>query len=110
MASLRQLVKCEVDDPKALAKVITGLSDACPLVGEMLTGSPESGTEPAISKYYISLNLESDGLVARCSQKGSDEALYVKIEDALTFWICLENNLMAGKFTRRKIPKQSISY
>lgn len=110
MAGLRDLVKGEGDDPKLLAQAIPGLLECCPLVGEMLCGVAAKGNEPSIPKYFLSFSCESDGLVCRCSQKGSDEALYVKIEDGLTAWMCLENALGNGKFTRRRMPKQSITY
>ncbi len=110
MSSLRDLVKGGLDDPKVLGKAIPELIEVCPLVGEMLTGVAAKGTDEAIPKYYLSFSLESDGLVCRCAQKGCDEAIYVKIEDALTAWMSLENSLGNGKFTRRKVPKQSITY
>lgn len=110
MAGLRDLVKGDGDDPAMLAKAIPGLVQACPLVGEMLCGMAAKGNEGAIPKYFLSFSLESDGLVCRCSQKGVDEALYVKIEDGLTAWICLENALKSGKFTRRRDTKQKPTY
>ena len=109
MAGLRELVNGGVDDPVMLAKAIPELIKACPLVGEMLTGVAAKGNEGAIPRYFLSFSLESDGLVCRCSQKGVDEALYVKIDDPITPWLCLERSLTQVKFTRRKIPKQSIT-
>jgi len=102
MAGLRELVKGDGDDPKLLALTIPELLEACPTVGEMLCGVPAKGTEPAIARYFLSFSLESDGMVCRCSQKDSKEALYVKIDNALTAWMCLENQLLNGKFTRRR--------
>jgi len=110
MASLRELVKGDGDDPKLLALAIPELIEVCPLVGEMLTGVAAKGNEPAIPKYYLSFSLESDGLVCRCSQKDVKEALYVKIEDALTCWMALENALGNGKFTRRKASGHTPSF
>jgi hypothetical protein len=110
MSSLRDLVKGAGDEPAMLAKAIPELISACPLVGEMLCGVAAKGNEPAIPKYFLSFSLESDGMVCRCSQKGSDESLYVKIEDALTAWMALENALGNGKFTRRRDTKQKPSY
>lgn len=110
MAGLRDLVKGSGDDPGTLAKTIPALMDACPLVGEMLCGATAKGSEPAIPKYYFSFSLESDGMVCRCSQKGVDEALYVKVTDPLTAWMELENALGNGKFTRRRDTKQKPSY
>lgn len=110
MAGLRDLVKGDGDDPKLLALTIPGLIEACPTVGEMLTGVPAKGNEPAIPRYFLSFSLESDGMVCRCSQKDSKEALYVKIEDGLTCWMCLENQLLNGKFTKRRSSGQSPTY
>jgi hypothetical protein len=110
MAGLRDLVKGDGDDPGMLAKAIPGLIDLYPLVGEMLCGVAAKGNEGAIPKYYLSFSLESDSLVCRCSQKQVDEALYVKIDDPLTVWACLENSLKSGKFTRRRDTKQKPSY
>jgi len=110
MAGLRDLVKGETDDPVLLAKTIVALSNGCPLVGEMLTGVAPRGNDFAIPKYFLSFSLESDGMVCRCSQKDSKEALYVKIEDPVTPWICLEVALSQGKFTRRKGSDRSPTY
>jgi hypothetical protein len=110
MAGLRDLVKGDGDDPAMLAKAIPGLIETTPLVGEMLCGVAAKGNEGSIPKYFLSFSLESDGLVCRCSQKGVDEALYVKIEDALTPFLCLEAALKTGKFTRRRDTKQKPSY
>jgi hypothetical protein len=110
MAGLRDLVKGETDDPVLLARTIVLLATGCPTVGEMLTGVAARGNDFAISKYFLSFSLESDGMVCRCSQKDSKEALYVKIEDPISPWICLEAALSQGKFTRRKASDRSPTY
>ena len=110
MAGLRDLVKGETDDPILLARTIVALAQACPTVGEMLTGVAARGNDFSISKYFLSFSLESDGMVCRCSQKDSKEALYVKIDDPITPWICLEGALTQGRFTRRKASDRSPTY
>lgn len=110
MAGLRDLVKGESDDPVLLARTIPALAAGCPTVGEMLTGVAARGNDFAIAKYFLSFSLESDGMVCRCSQKGSKEALYVKIDDPVTPWLCLEASLSQGKFTRRRASEHSPSY
>jgi hypothetical protein len=110
MAGLRDLVKGEGDDPAMLEKAIPEILKLYPLVGSMLTGIPKQGIEPPIPKYFLSFSLESDGIVCRCSQKGSDEALYVKIADAITLWQSLESALTGGQYTRRKVDKRTPSY
>jgi len=110
MAGLRDLVKGETDDPVLLARTIPALSAGCPTVGEMLTGVAARGNDFAIPKYFLSFSLESDGMVCRCSQKDSKEALYVKIEDPVTPWLCLEAALSQGKFTRRKASGHTPSF
>lgn len=110
MTGLRDLVKGDGDESAMLAKAIPSVLETTPLVGEMLTGAPPKGNDGAIPKYFLSFSLESDGLVCRCSQKGVDEALYVKISDPLTPFICLESALKSGKFTRRRDTVRKPSY
>lgn len=110
MAGLRDLVKGDGDDPAMLAKAIPEVLKLYPLVGEMLTGSAKVGTEPAIAKYYLSFSLESDGIVCRCTQKGAEEALYVKISDGIALLQSLESALTGGQYTRRKVDKRTPSY
>jgi len=110
MGFLDQLVKGDGEDPVMLAKSIMPLIELYPTVGELLTGSGKADSENHIPKFYLSISLESDGLVVRCSQKTVDTALYVKISDALTFWQSLETALKGGQFTRRRNDKRTPSY
>jgi hypothetical protein len=110
MAGLRELVKGDGDDPALLGRAIVSLTSVYPLVGEMLTGVAAKGIDPAIPKYFLSFSLETDGIVCRCTQKGSDEALYVKIDDPLTPFGCLEAALSGGRYTRRRVDKRTPSF
>jgi len=107
MSGIRSLVEGQADNPVVLAKAIPGLIEITPLVAEFMVGCSASGTHPAIPKHYFSFFLETDGLVCRISCKDGKEAIYSKIADPLTPWICLEQNLQGGNFTRRKVTAQT---
>jgi len=107
MAGIRGLVEGSADNPAVLSKAIPGLLTTSPLVAEFMTGVPALGSNPAIPKHYFSFFLETDGLVCRISCKDGKEAIYTKITDPVTPWLCLERNLQEGNFTRRKVTAQT---
>lgn len=110
MGFLESIVKGDGEDPAMLAKAIMPLVELYPLVGELLTGAGKPDSENHIGKFYLSISLESDGLVVRCSQKSVDTALYVKISDPVAVWQSLETALKAGQFTRRRSDKRTPSF
>lgn len=107
MSGIRGLVEGAADNPIVLSKAIPGLIGVTPLVAEFMVGCVATSTQPAIPKHYFSFFLETDGMVCRISCKDGKEAIYTKIGDPLTPWLCLERNLQEGNFTRRKVTAQT---
>jgi len=110
MGFLDQIVKGDGEDPAMLAKAIMPLVELYPTVSELLTGAGKPDSDNHIPKFYLSISLESDGLVVRCSQKSVDTALYVKISDPVAIWASMETALKGGQFTRRRNDKRTPSY
>lgn len=107
MATFRDLVSGGKNELSARQKAVKTISEECPLVAEILTGSPAEGVLPEVSPGSISFFLDGSQLKFAIYVKSPEQKFFGIIQDIANPWQSINSALLIGDVSRKRHSEQN---
>lgn len=107
MASFRDLVQGGKNEYGQRVKACRPIAEACPLVAEILSGSPADGENKEVSPGSISFFLDGSQLKFAIYVKAPEQKFFGIIQDITNPWQSINSALMIGDVSRKRHTEQN---
>jgi len=106
MSTFRDLVTGGKNEFTSRSKAVESIKESCPLVAEILTGSPAEGGNPEVSPGSVSFYLDGSQVKFAIYVKSPESKFFGVVQDVLNLFASINSALLLGDVSRKRHSEQ----